>query len=108
MTREELMKLADKYQSKADADFWKYQETGISRYGSSYRRNGDIAEALMMAANAADEHHAYIFMKVQMADFAQKAQNALHAADTEREALTRSLVHDIVSYGRLMNFIKKD
>ena len=30
MSKEELMKLAEKYQAKADADFQNYQETGIS------------------------------------------------------------------------------
>lgn len=108
MTREELIKLADKYQSKADANFQRYQETGISRYGSSCRRDENIAEALRAAADAADEHQAYISMKAQMADFAWRAQTILHAANNERETLVQSLVHDIASYGQLTNLIRRD
>lgn len=109
MSKEELMKLAEKYQAKADADFQNYQETGISRYGSSYRRNEDMAEALRMAAGAADEHRAYISMKGEMANFASRAQMAA-IADTEekRDELTEALVRDLASYGRMMNLIKDE
>lgn len=39
MKKEELLKLADSFQKKADAAFENYQETGMSRYGNAYRRN---------------------------------------------------------------------
>lgn len=106
MSKEELMKLAEKYQAKADADFQNYQESGMSRYGSSYRRNEDMAEALRMAAGAADEHRAHISMKVEMANFASRAQ-MLAIADTEekRADLTQALIRDLADYGRLMGLI---
>ena len=56
MKKEELMKLADSFQKKADAAFENYQETGMSRYGSAYRRNEELADALRPAVG--DSHHA--------------------------------------------------
>lgn len=106
MSKEELMKLAEKYQAKADADFQNYQETGMSRYGSSYRRNEELADALRMAAGAADEHHAHISMKAQMANFAWRAK-AASVAETEekRSELTEALVRELVSYGKMFGLI---
>lgn len=109
MSKEKLMKLSEKYQAKADAAFENYQETGMSRYGSTYRRNEELADALRMAAGAADEHHAYISMKAQMANFACRAKMAA-IADTEekRDELTEALVRDLASYGRLLGLIGKE
>ena len=106
MSKEELMKLADKYQAKADTDFQNYQETGASRYGSSFRRNEDMAEALRMAAWAADEHHAYISMKADIANFARRARALTTGGTAERrDELTQSLINDLVAYGRALGFI---
>ena len=87
MKKEELLKLADSFQKKADAAFENYQETGMSRYGSTYRRNEELADALRMAAGAADEHNAYIHMKGQMSE------------------LTEALVRELVSYGKMSGLI---
>lgn len=106
MSREELIKLADKYQEKADTAFQNYQETGAGRYGSSCRRNEDMAEALKMAAGAADEHRAYISMKVDMANFTRRAKAASTSGTAERrDELMRSLVLDLVAYGRALGFV---
>lgn len=106
MSKEELMKLADKYQAKADADFQNYHETGASRYGSSCRRNEDMAEALRMAAMATDEHHAYISMKADIANFARRAKAASTGGTAERrDELVQSLVNDLVAYGRALGFV---
>ena len=63
MDKKSLMKLADGFQKKADAAFENYQQTGMSRYGSAYRRNEELADALRMAAGAADEHHVKRWMR---------------------------------------------
>lgn len=106
MSKEELMKLADSFQKKADTAFENYQETGMSRYGNSYRRNEELAGALRMAAGAADEHNAYIHMKSQVSNFAWRAKTA-SAADTEekRSELAEALIRDLVAFGRLMGLI---
>lgn len=109
MKREELEKLADGFQKKADTAFQNYQETGMSRYASTARRNEDLADAMRMAAGAADEHHAYISMKSMMANFACRAKMITSSeTDEKREELTQALVRDIVSYGRLVGLIGKE
>lgn len=106
MKKEELEKLADSFQKKADTAFQNYQETGMSRYASTYRRNEDLADAMRMAAGASDEHQAYISLKGTMANFASRAKMITVAeTDEKREDLTQALVRDIVSYGRLVGLI---
>lgn len=105
MSKEELMKLAESFQKKADAAAENYQETGMSRYGSAARRNEDIAEALRMAAQASDEHHAYISMKGQMSNFAWRAHIASLATGDEREKLVDALLRDLTAYGRMAGLI---
>ena len=77
MSKKELMKLADSFQKKADTAFQNYQETGASRYDSAFRRNEDIAAALRAAAEAADEHNAYINLKMEMSNFASRARRVM-------------------------------
>lgn len=109
MTKAELEKLAEKYQAKADADYRNYQETGITRYGTSYRRNEDMADAFRMAAAAADEHNAYIAMKGQMANFSWRAKMASTAETEEkRNELMEAMVRDLVSYGALQGLVRRD
>lgn len=106
MSREDLMKLADSFQKKADVAYQSYQETGTSRYGSVYRRNEDIATALRAAAGAADEHQAYINLKMEMSNFASRARRVMLSASAgEKAELTEALIRDVVSSGRLHGLI---
>ena len=89
MSKKELMKLADSFQKKADTAFQNYQETGASRYDSAFRRNEDIAAALRAAAEAADEHNAYINLKMEMSNFASRARRVmLYTTEEEKAELT--------------------
>lgn len=109
MSKEELIKLADSFQKKADAAFENYQETGMGRYGNSYRRNEELADALRMAAGAADEHRAYVSMKAEMSNFAWRAKMASTAETEEkRDGLVEALVRDLAAYGRLMGLIGEE
>lgn len=109
MKKEELEKLAEKYQAKADADYQNYQETGMTRYGTAYRKNEDMADAFRMAAAAADEHHSYIAMKGQMANFAWRAKMASTAETEEKQdELAKAIVRDLVSYGVLQGLIRRE
>lgn len=108
MKKEELLALADKYQAKADTDFQNYQETGLTRYGTSYRKNEEMAYAFRMAANAADEHYAYIALKAQMATFVQRAQELKYTDDEKKEARTEALLRDMVAYGVLQGFTRRE
>lgn len=106
MNKEELLVLAEKFQAKADAAAENYQDSGMSRYGSAARRNEDIAEALRMAAAAADEHHEYIGMKAEMSNFAWRASMAFTAqTEDEKNKLMDALIRDLAAYGRMMGLI---
>lgn len=105
MTREELWKMAEKYQAKADRDYQAYQETGESRHGSSRRRNEDMAEALRMAAGYADEHQEYVMMRGDMADAVNCAVRISRATGDDREALITFLVNTLITYGHTKGFI---
>lgn len=89
MSKKELMKLADSFQKKADTAFQNYQETGASRYDSAFRRNEDIAAALRAAAEAADEHNAYINLKMEMSNFASRARRVMLTIRPGRSSRTQ-------------------
>lgn len=108
MTKEELVLLAQKHQIKADREFQNYQETGITRFYTAHKKHEDMADAFRMAANASEEHHAYIAMRAQLSDFAHKAKVLKYTAADQRETRTDALLREIVSYGVLHGFIKQD
>ena len=110
MDKKKLMKLADSYRKKADVAYQNYQETGITRYYSTYHRNEDLADALQMAANAADEHNALIAIKGELAHFAFRAAMATskHRTKSEKAELAAALSADIAVYGRMYGLISEE
>lgn len=106
MDRSELEKLAERYQQKADRAFENYQDTGLRRYDTERNNMEDLADALRMAANAADEHNAYVGMRGAFVGLVTIAQEIELAADEEsREELADKLVKDLLSYGRMYHWI---
>lgn len=73
MTREELENMADSYEEKAGNDYQAYQETGMTRYDTSRRKNESLAEAFRMAAQAVDEHSELIHLRANLAGLANAA-----------------------------------
>ena len=74
MTRAELEKLADSYEKKAENDYQAYQETGLTRYNTSRRKNETLAEAFRMAAQAADEHIRLVHLRAELTGLADAAE----------------------------------
>lgn len=74
MTKDELIKLAGRYDDKASRAYYNYQETGMPRYDRERANAEDLAEALRMAANAADDHSKLIILRAELADLAYKAE----------------------------------
>lgn len=106
MDRSELEKLAERYQQRADRAFENYQDTGLRRYDTERNNMEDLADALRMAANAADEHNAYVGMSGAFVGLVTIAQEIELAADEEsREELADKLVKDLLSYGRMYHWI---
>lgn len=105
MTREELEKLADRYQRKADRAFESFQETGIKRYDTERNNAEDLADALRMAANAADEHHEYIGMRYDFAKCVWQAKEisipGIKAEDKANKV--KELIENLIAYGNMMN-----
>ncbi len=110
MDKKKLIKLADGYRKKADAAYQNYQETGARQYYNSYHRNDDLAEALQMAANAADEHSALVAIRAELAHFAFRAAMATskHRTEQEKAELAAALASDIAVYGRMHGLISKE
>lgn len=75
MKQADIEKLVDRYQAKADKAFNNYQETGVQRYQNDWHNNEDLADALRIAAGAADEHNSLISLRSDMANIATKARD---------------------------------
>lgn len=102
MNKEAIEKLASRYQEKADKDYSSYQDSGIKQYLYSYHKNEDLAVALRIAAGAADEHQAYIALKLRMVEFIQRAQRAAGTpVDFEKEVIIKALIQDMIQYENL-------
>ena len=76
MTEEKLYAMAERYQTKADRAYQVYQETGITRYDRERRNAEELADALRMAASAADEHTQLIGLRAELYSLAIRAQSA--------------------------------
>ena len=106
MDKKNMEALAERYQKRADRAFENYQETGIKRYYTERNNMEDLADALRMAANAADEHNAYVGMRGAFVGLVTIAQDIEFAADKEScEELVNKLVESLLTYGRVYHWI---
>lgn len=104
-----LADLAHKFRIKALKDYDNFQQTGITRFDTSRRRNEDLADAFDMAVNAADEHNECVNMKLVLSEYAALAKCALADQDLEKKAAKlESLARDLKSYGIRNGFIRPD
>lgn len=101
MTRSELEKLADAYQKKAEAAYRAYQETGMTRYETQWRKNEDMAEAMLMALNSKEEHDMLIHLRGDLAELASCADRIPYAPEVRREAMYKELAERVLSYAKL-------
>lgn len=103
MRREDIEELALKYQQKADKAFQNYQETGMTRYDREHRNNEDLAEALRMAARAADDSHRLTDLRVTLSEYGYKASQI---ADHGTEADAMKLCRELASSARVRGLIR--
>lgn len=92
MTQEQLIKLANRYDDKASRAYYNYQETGMPRYDRERSNAEDMAEALRMAANAADDHSKLISLRAELADLAYRGEKMLNDEDPNWAGLIREIV----------------
>lgn len=108
MTRKELERLAEKHQKKADTAYQNYQETGITRYSTTYRNNEDLAEAFRMAANAADDHAKLVALKGDLSQLAAAAVRVKYAPEDLKQARMQSVMDDLLALARMHGLIRDD
>ncbi len=95
INKDELGRLAARYQVKADRAYMNYQETGISRYDRERRNNEDMAEALRMAISAADDHMVLGHLRAEIVWLASEADKAL--AENEPRDKLAGILESLVS-----------
>ena len=107
MTKVEIIALAEKWEAAAQRAEARYQDSGAERHLREKEQAEDLAAALWMAADAADDHEALIGLRTALNGLAAKAHaalDALPAADRadDRTILTdlaRSIISDARVYG---------
>lgn len=101
MTKKDLEKLVVKYQKRADEAAAKHQETGLTRYYTTYWNNQDMADALRMAVSAKDDCEALRDMRLMMSNFASRGAAATSEIRPreERVELAMALARDLAEYG---------
>ena len=107
MTKVEITALAEKWEAAAQRAEARYQDSGATRHLREKEQAEDLAAALWMAADAADDHEALIGLRAALNGLAAKAHaalDALPAADRadDRTILTdlaRSIISDARVYG---------
>lgn len=100
MKKDKLYELADKYYRKAAQQEQNYQETGLTRYDTARRNAEDLADAITMAANAADEHGTLISLRYSMTRLANMALMANDEAALEKlkcELLAEARLYGLVT-----------
>lgn len=103
--KQELEKLIERYDRKAETAFRNYQETGMGRYDTERRNAENMAEDMRAAYNAADEHTELILLRTQALWWAGQADGLLRQKDLP--AAVESLLRDIVAYAELVCHYKK-
>jgi len=76
MTKVELIALAERWQTKADRAMERYQEDGLPRHNREREQAQDLADALQIAASAADDHSELISLRGAVYCLAVKAHAA--------------------------------
>lgn len=96
MTKVEIIALAEKWEAAAQRAEARYQDSGAARHLREKEQAEDLAAALWMAADAADDHQALIGLRATL--------DALPAADRADDRiiltdLARSIISDARVYG---------
>ena len=80
MDNARITQLRDQYRARADTAYKNYQDSGDSRYYRTKNRAEDIADALQIALNAADDHNSMLDLRACLSALANKAQRIIDNA----------------------------
>jgi hypothetical protein len=103
VNEETLRKMMTYWDAKAKKAFDTYQETGAARYNREREKAEDLADALRIAFNAADDHYKAVCLKHELAEIVSLAEQCEITGDGK---LKDELVKKTLTYGR-MNGITK-
>ena len=106
MKREDIEILAERYQAKADRAYQNYQETGIKRYDRENCNNEDLASALRMAANSADDAQALSNLRVTLGSLASRAKRLMEHPYEEKSI--KDYLMEVVAEARIRGLIRDD
>ena len=95
MTKVEIIALAEKWEAAAQRAEARYQDSGAARHLREKEQAEDLAAALWMAADAADDHEALIGMRSALNGLAAKAHAALDALPSANRADDRTILTDL-------------
>lgn len=95
MTKVELIALAERWQAKADRAMERYQEDGLPRHNREREQAQDLADALQIAASAADDHSELASLRGAVYCLAVKAHAAVDALDAPDRASDRDILTDL-------------
>ena len=95
MTKLEIIALAEKWEAAARRAEARYQDSGAARHLREKEQAEDLAAALWIAANAADDHDALIGMRLTLNGLAAKAHDALDALLAADRADDRTILTDL-------------
>lgn len=78
------------------------QETGISRYLNEYNNAEELADALALSLDAADEHLALVNLRGELCNLADRAEQILQMPinDNEKIKLCKSVISLAVTCAR--------
>lgn len=80
MDNARIAQLRDQYRARADTAYKNYQDSGDSRYYRTKNRAEDIADALQIALDAADDHNRTLDLRACLSTLANKAQRIIDNA----------------------------
>lgn len=95
MTKVEIIALAEKWEAAAQRAEARYQDSGAARHLREKEQAEDLAAALWIAADAADDHEALIGMRAALNGLAAKAHAALDALPAADRADDRTILTDL-------------
>ena len=105
MTKVEIVAMAEHWQAKADRAMDRYQEDGLARHNREREQAQDLADALQIAARAADDHSELIGLHCSLILLTNRAHAVLDALDAHDRAADRDILTDlarnIISTARL-------
>lgn len=108
MDNARIAQLRDQYRARADTAYKNYQDSGDSRYYRTKNRAEDIADALQIALDSADDHNRMLDLRSSLGVLANKAQRIIDNArgDPYDPVDVQDLLLTVIAEARVRGLIK--